>query len=124
MVESEMPRKIVPLAQVSKCLAKIGIFFVCCAYFLNRITGQIGTRHSCFKISMAIFQGNRKLKSRICFLGATHRIEPYNSACELLPGEGYEVFGWSGSAHYLLGKNNTFFFRKMHSKKQQSKGKH
>jgi hypothetical protein len=57
---------------------------------------------------MAVFWGNRKLRSRICFLSATHRIEPYNSPGELLPGEGYEVFGWSGSAHNLLGKNDTF----------------
>jgi hypothetical protein len=64
-----------------------------------------------FKISIAVFRviKKTKLRSRICFLSATHRIEPYNSPGELLPGEGYEVFGWSGSAHNLLEKNNTFF---------------
>jgi hypothetical protein len=52
------------------------------------------------------------MRSRICFLGATHRIEPYNSPGELLSREGYEVFGRSGSAHNLLGKFNKFFSEK------------
>jgi hypothetical protein len=56
------------------------------------------------------------MRRGICFLSAANRIEPYNTSSELLPGKGYEVFGWSGSAHNLLGKNNTFFQKNAYEK--------
>ncbi len=44
-----MPRKIVPLAQVSRCIVKIGIIFFLFVPFTPLIETQGKNRHSCFK---------------------------------------------------------------------------